>query len=398
MKILKNLSKRGLALFLVLAMCMSLLPTTAMAAELADDETIPVVDEIEVPGETSDDPVTDEIPDPALEEGDTDGDAAEPVVDDMTDDADVTDEEDAEPSEDDEDRPALATYVFIANGKVISTQVLKDGDELQIPAVPSTQNQMFLGWDREVTAGPVTVVKTETIEVVAQYRTVYHVYFADKSGTVYYTAEVLEGMPLMPVDVDAATAAYEANGLAADETLVEWDGLPADKVRSDVTVTAITAKAEFAIFDANGGKLSGSGKAKIENGAVTAPADPTRLGYTFAGWYTAAEGGSAADFRNVAAGTVFYAHWNPGTASYTVQYWIENADDAGYSYAGSETIPNGTVGSSATAAGDVNKLNNLLSGDDKGQFTFNSSKTAEENAGLTIEPDGSTLFNLYFTR
>ncbi|MBD5153083.1 MAG: hypothetical protein HDT16_11675, partial [Oscillibacter sp.] len=33
MKILKTLSKRGLALFLVLTMCVSLLPTTALAAE-----------------------------------------------------------------------------------------------------------------------------------------------------------------------------------------------------------------------------------------------------------------------------------------------------------------------------------------------------------------------------
>ena len=37
MKIFKTLSKRGLALFLVLTMCLSLLPTTAMAAELAED-------------------------------------------------------------------------------------------------------------------------------------------------------------------------------------------------------------------------------------------------------------------------------------------------------------------------------------------------------------------------
>ena len=36
MKIFKILSKRGLALFLVLTMCMSLLPTTALAAELAE--------------------------------------------------------------------------------------------------------------------------------------------------------------------------------------------------------------------------------------------------------------------------------------------------------------------------------------------------------------------------
>ncbi|MCX4374133.1 MAG: hypothetical protein OSJ58_20385, partial [Dysosmobacter sp.] len=36
MKIFKTLSKRGLALFLVLTMCVSLLPTTALAAEAAE--------------------------------------------------------------------------------------------------------------------------------------------------------------------------------------------------------------------------------------------------------------------------------------------------------------------------------------------------------------------------
>ena len=70
-------------------------------------------------------------------------------------------------------------------------------------------------------------------------------------------------------------------------------------------------------FGAGNGTLTAS----YTNGAITLPT-PTRTGYTFAGWYTAASGGSkigngGASYTPTAAITL-YAHWTANT--YTVKY------------------------------------------------------------------------------
>lgn len=57
-----------------------------------------------------------------------------------------------------------------------------------------------------------------------------------------------------------------------------------------------------------------------DDGTVDKPNDATRTGYTFAGWYTAAEGGELVDFSNftMTGDTTLYAHWTVGI--YTVAF------------------------------------------------------------------------------
>lgn len=65
---------------------------------------------------------------------------------------------------------------------------------------------------------------------------------------------------------------------------------------------------------------------QVEAGqTVVLPSDPTREGYTFAGWFTAAEGGTAFSPDNaVNSNMILYAHWNandvPQPDSYTVRF------------------------------------------------------------------------------
>jgi uncharacterized repeat protein (TIGR02543 family) len=50
----------------------------------------------------------------------------------------------------------------------------------------------------------------------------------------------------------------------------------------------------------------------VTNGYVSEPADPTRDGYEFAGWYTDEACTSAFDFgQPVSLATTLYAKWNP---------------------------------------------------------------------------------------
>ena len=86
-----------------------------------------------------------------------------------------------------------------------------------------------------------------------------------------------------------------------------------------------TANTYTGTFNLNGGKISGSTenqtKTETFDSAWVFPADPTRNGYTFAGWYTAASGGTrvqSGDLYTTAGPKTLYAHWTGNT--YTCTY------------------------------------------------------------------------------
>ena len=77
-------------------------------------------------------------------------------------------------------------------------------------------------------------------------------------------------------------------------------------------------------WDGNGGSWSGTTtqtETKSYGAAITAySTEPTRTNYVFAGWYTAASGGSQVNFTGLTmpdSNVIYYAHW---TEVYTVKY------------------------------------------------------------------------------
>ena len=73
-------------------------------------------------------------------------------------------------------------------------------------------------------------------------------------------------------------------------------------------------------FDANGGAWSSGeamryAKIQTDTEKVTAASTPVRNGYTFLGWYTAADGGDRANFEDTVNGPkTLYAHWAKNAA------------------------------------------------------------------------------------
>lgn len=120
-------------------------------------------------------------------------------------------------------------------------------------------------------------------------------------------------------------------------------------------------------------------------GANVEISNPTKPGYTFAGWDPTLPATVPAENKN------YTAKWTADkSANLTVVFWYENADDTNYSYAGSNTVQAaiGTEVSSGTYK-DAS-----FTGRDGAHFTYNSDKAET----VTVKGDGSSVLNVYFTR
>lgn len=102
---------------------------------------------------------------------------------------------------------------------------------------------------------------------------------------------------------------------------------PGDSVRNltstaggTVTLYAIWNVNPVVTFDANGGSVSETSRSVPAGTAVGALPTPTWSGWTFAGWFTSASGGSQVSSNTVInADTIFYAHWNGNPHNYTIK-------------------------------------------------------------------------------
>ena len=101
-------------------------------------------------------------------------------------------------------------------------------------------------------------------------------------------------------------------------------------------------------YDANGGTGSGTTSALIQVSPTLTTVkwdeipEPTREGYTFAGWYTEPTGGTLLTTSyNVTQSMTIYAHWTPGT-SHTITF---NANGGSVSPATAMTGANGRLSS-----------------------------------------------------
>ncbi len=114
-------------------------------------------------------------------------------------------------------------------------------------------------------------------------------------------------------------------------------------------------------------------------------ADPTKPGYTFSGWETKVPATVPAE------NTTYKAKWTTGESGFTVVFWYENANDDGYSYAGSIKPANVAPGTQKSS-GDYKDA--AFTGRDDTHFTYNTAKVET----VTVKGDGSTVLNVYYTR
>lgn len=137
-------------------------------------------------------------------------------------------------------------------------------------------------------------------------------------------------------------------------------------------------------------------------------AEPTKAGYEFKKWSVVPDSSRTAEqnaqaeaiaaaLANGEAVTipafdiVFQAVWDTNNVSATVVFWYENANDDGYSYISHVTVENLESGSEISSE---TYKNLSFTGRDNNHFTYNPEKAET----VTVNGDGSTYLNIYFTR
>lgn len=120
-------------------------------------------------------------------------------------------------------------------------------------------------------------------------------------------------------------------------------------------------------------------------GAPISVDTPTKPGYTFVSWTPSIP--STMPDEN----TSYTASWEIGESGFTVVFWYENANDDGYSVAGTYT-PDDVAPGTQKKSGDYK--NQSFTGRDTKHFTYNAAKAET----VTVKGDGSTVLNVYYTR
>lgn len=120
-------------------------------------------------------------------------------------------------------------------------------------------------------------------------------------------------------------------------------------------------------------------------GAALEVGTPTKPGYTFSGWEPQVPATVPAE------NTTHKAKWTPGESGFTVVFWYENANDNGYSVAGTYK-PADVKPGTEKKSGDYKNQN--FTGRDTKHFTYNAAKAET----VTVKGDGSTVLNVYYTR
>ena len=165
------------------------------------------------------------------------------------------------------------TITFDTNGGSEIAPITQDyGTKITTPADPTRKGYTFKGWDREI---PKTM-PAENMTVKAQWEINQYAITFDTNG----------GSEIAPITQDYGTAITAPdNPTRKGYTFKGWDKeIPKTMPAENMTVKAQWEINQYAItFDTNGG----SEIAPITQDygtAITAPADPTRKGYTFKGW------------------------------------------------------------------------------------------------------------------
>ena len=193
------------------------------------------------------------------------------------------------------------TITFDTDGGSAVEPITQDyGTIIAKPTDPTKTGYTFYGWDKEIPG----TMPAENMTVKAQWKINQYTITFDTDG----------GSAVKSITQDYGTAiTAPAAPTKTGYTFAGWDmEIPKTMPAGDMTIKAQWKINQYTItFDTDGGSAVAS-ITQDYGTAITAPKDPTKTGYTFAGWYTDAACTNAWNFgSNMLADhdMTLYARW-----------------------------------------------------------------------------------------
>ena len=200
--------------------------------------------------------------------------------------------------------PATVTYAYGALGGTYATQIVQAGEKAIQPDVPSRQGYQFTDWYLDDTKYDFNAAVTGNMTLTAQWRINQYTITFDTDG----------GSAIDPITQDYGTAiTAPADPTKTGYTFAGWNGaIPATMPAENMTIKANWTVNQYTIsFDTDGG--SDIAPITQDYGTdITAPAAPTKTGYTFAGWDRAIPATMPAGDMTITAHWAACAHANSG--------------------------------------------------------------------------------------
>ena len=267
----------------------------------------------------------------------------------------------------------LEVTLVLNNGEenivvLVKPDDITDGEFEKIvydPGIPEAEGKKFMGWTdaqnytdetpvmsfdevREDIKDKLASVKEgETATYYAMMFNAFELYYVNENNVLFNTVSLMSTADSVTTNVEQE---YSVTG--STDGFIGWveqgTSEPVYKVGNTITITTdqnqivLTPKlgpGKWLYFDGNDGGSTAADTASYtppafvpENASAMdyKPADPTRDGYTFGGWYTEAEGGTEffVGQPTLSVDTTVYAHWIPNTqAEYTVIVWTQKVTD-----------------------------------------------------------------------
>jgi uncharacterized repeat protein (TIGR02543 family) len=273
-------------------------------------------------------------------------------------------------------------------GTAVSNGSFVTGSTLTLPAAPSRTGYTFAGWFAATTGGTALVTgysptETSAITLYAQwtgnsYTVTYNLNSAT-SGAVPSAQSYTSGGSTLTISTNSGTLERAGYSFVGWATAANGTGTTYTGGQTGVTVTADTtlyaqwtAGSNVVTYDSQGGSAVSNGSF-VTGSTLTLPAAPSRIGYTFAGWFRNATGGSAlvsGYYPTETASFTRYAQWTGNT--YTVTYNLNSATS------GSVPSPQSYVSGTTALTISTNSGTMVRTG-----YTFASWNTAANGTGTT---------------
>ena len=318
--------------------------------------------------------------------------------------------EDATPADTGTEGTDITAVEFYSNDKLLGTQYVRIGETLREPSLPSSGEDVFLGWyiegeDTKVDFTTPTSFKKDTtvdgdnkelVRIVARYNNSRRVVFKDDEGVIIRVKEVQAGKTVTDKDVDIISQkdstvfshwSTTANGAQAYDF--------STPVTNDLELHAVVKNQKIISFDSAGGTEVDN--MYVDNGSLASNfpggklPTPERKGYDFVQWLDKSTNKAVDVNAEVTRNYNLKAQWQPRTDTpYKVVHLVETPS-------GTRTFAgiNYTVSSIEKLTGTTEAIiTSTMPSALAAEYVLSSN----QEPSVTINGNGESVLNVYYER